>query len=680
MRDIYLKRRHALDASERKSFLTWSKIHTSANFSFKMRFFGMPFYVLFLCLFGSFASAEEAPTLSVSGIISENAVIQRNVSVPVFGTAPPNASVSINFAGQTKNTKSDHTGQWQVSLGPFNSGGPYVLTIESDHDEVVIQNLLIGDVIFCSGQSNMEFPVYRALNPDREIAGPHSDRLRLLDIQKSIALSPRSSFETKPMWTPASPDTVREFSAVCFFMGKALEAEREVPIGLIDASWGGSQIEAWLAEESLRLTGLHDRELDLLSIYRTNPSSANKQYGMIWEQWWEDATDSSPWADDDDRSDWRAFSGPMRDWNLYGDSLLKGYTGRVLFSREFELSAEQAKKDALLSLGVMDEKDITWVNGVLVGATDSWSDTRRYSVDAESLKKGQNLITIMVENGYGAGGMMGPEMDLFLQTEGLGKVDLAGSWRYKIAEAVGAAPSPPWSATSGYSTIYNSMIAPFTKYPLAGYIWYQGESNTNRGQQYEALMRSLVTQSRKQFGPDLPFVIVQLPGYGALSYEAAESGWSDVREAQRRVAFDDPLTGLAVTIDAGDRTDIHPANKQIVAERIARIFRGLNGDGEVITDGIAPSEITRVDQSVKVAFSSTDVRAVNAAHPIGFQLCNKANDCEWADARLAENSIYLTGKVIRKPISVRYCWGDAPICNLYGPDELPVVPFEMPIQ
>ncbi len=626
-----------------------------------------------VCLSCCIGGARSQP-LTLSGPISDHAVLPQNAPIELRGTASPGQQVLVSFDDSTAMADADQSGLWMVELGPRPAGGPYELKITSGDDMIEISDLLVGEVWLCSGQSNMEYPIYRALNPDTTIQGPHSDQIRLFQVPHATALSARPDLETPPIWKVASPETVGNFSAVCYLTAQDLHQTNDTPIGLIDSSWGGSQIEAWLSEQSLRALGKFETQLAALTLYRTDPASAVQAYGRVWQDWWQSRMGTQPWLGL--QQEGKPVPGPMRDWNVYGDPELEGYTGRVWFTRSVHLSETQAETDGLLSLGVVDERDMTWVNGVVVGATDSWSEIRKYPVSSDLLKPGENVITVMADNGYGAGGMIGPDNQVFMSLQDGPKIDLSEGWQYQIAEGSGSAPSPPWAAISGYSTIHNAMVAPLGSLTLSGAIWYQGESNTGRGGQYQSLLAALVGQWRDQFGAALPVYVIQLPGYGNLTDAPAPSGWSDVREAQRQVAINDPRVGLVVTIDAGDRTDIHPPNKQLVAARTANVVRAMNGTAAGYVDGLAPTSAERLDGVITLTMPTDQLKAISHAHPIGFELCDDENVCAWADARLTGATITLESKAIPMPVSVRYCWGDAPICNLYDADDTPVAPFQ----
>lgn len=623
-------------------------------------------------------TGANAENLSLSGPISDHAVLPQNASIEVRGSGVPGATVRVKIAGMITDALTDQVGNWTAEIGPVPAGGPYALSVSSGDEAVEVSDLLVGEVWLCSGQSNMEYPVYRALNPDTTINGLHSDQIRMFEVPNTAALSAVEDFDSPPQWHVASSETVGGFSAVCYLTAQEMHLESGVPIGLIDASWGGSQIEAWLSEESLRMLGSFDTQLDGLALYRTDPAKAVIAYGQVWQDWWRTLTNTEPWNTMDGPT--KNVPTEMADWNTYGDPELEGFTGRVWFTRTIHLTEAQATQRALLSLGIVDERDITWVNGAVVGATDSWSEVRKYQVSSDLLRPGENVITVMADNSYGAGGIIGPDAEVYLALDDGTQIDLQNEWRYQIAEGAGSAPSPPWAATNGYSTIYNAMIAPLGSFSLTGVLWYQGESNTERGDRYQSLLQALVDQWRDQFGAKTPVYVVQLPGYGALPDSPAASGWSDIREAQRQVALNDPLVGLVVTIDAGDRTDIHPPNKQLVAKRAARLVHVIRGDARGYQDGLAPVSAESSSGVITLTMPTDTLKTISHSQPIGFQLCDAENVCAWADATLSGAVIRVESETVQAPEFVRYCWGDAPICNLYDEESIPVVPFQMVIQ
>ena len=614
---------------------------------------------------------------SLDGPLTDHGVLQRDTPIALSGTAAPGGEVEIALAGQGVSVMAGEDGAWMAELPGLPAGGPYELSLTDSDGTTQIEDLLIGDVWLCSGQSNMEYPVYRALNPDREIAGPHSEEIRLLKVPLVSDPLPQDSFPEGTAWTHATPETVRGFSAVCYFTGRALHEAQGVPIGLINASWGGSQIEAWLPAASLREVGGFEDKLAQLDLYAEDPSAAIAAFGKSWEAWWRENFDTTPWTGDGAEEDWSEAPAEMADWKTYGDPMAENHLGRAWYALQFSLTPDQAAQAGTLHLGGFDDVDATWLNGEFLGSTFGWGDPRVYDVELRDLKPGANTLYINILNTWGSGGMLGPAEDVKLVLDDGSEVALGLGWRYVMVAngSQGEGPRVPWESVGGFTSIYNGMIHPLGAYPMRGGIWYQGETNAGRGEAYAGLLSALTAHWRAAFNPDMPVVVVQLPGYGGLSGDASWAGWGTLREAQRQVALSEDMTGLAVAIDAGERTDIHPANKQLVAERVTRVALGLMGEAETFVDGVAPLGVERSGDWVRIAMPDAGLKAVSGGRPTSIAVCEGEGACDWADALISGDAILVYLGEASLAREIRYCWGDAPICNLYTGDDLPVAPL-----
>lgn len=622
-------------------------------------------------------AALAAPTLAVDGPIGDGAVLQRDRTLVLSGDAPAGATVSVFVGAHAVDAVAAPDGRWSAAIPPMPAGGPFPLKIEAGRQRLRFMDVHFGDVWLCSGQSNMEYPVYRALNPDAEIAGPHDRNFRLLTIPQAAAMTPVKKLPAEAAWKAATPNVVRDFSAVCFFTARDLYADGNVPVGLIDASWGGSQIEAWLPANSLEETKGFESALAQLELFRSDRLAAMQAYGASWESWHRAAfADVAPWTGDGAGLKWRPVPAEMGDWKHYGDPEASEHFGRAWYSKRFVLTAEELAQAQSVALGEIDEVDAVWINGRFLASTFGWGLARRYEVPPGYLREGENLIVVNVLNTYGPGGMLGPAKDMALEFGGGLRAPLAGGWRYAIAPAASeAAPQLPWGSVSGLTTIHNGMIAPLGNFAMTGAIWYQGESNTDHPATYEALLKALIASWRAAFGEELAAVVIQLSSYGAMPSKAGPSGWSQIREAARRVAVADPRTGMVVSIDAGDRLDIHPPNKQVVSARAAAVARALLGRGGGFIDGVAPVSARRRGRKAILTMPTTNLKVIGARAPIAFELCDLEEVCAWAKASLVVADIVLEADGVAAPASARYCQGDAPICNLFTTGDLPVAPF-----
>jgi sialate O-acetylesterase len=645
----------------------------------------------------------DAPAL-LHELFQDHAVLQRDKPIVVWGDASAGESVTIKLADHTTTATADSQGHWTADLPAMSAGGPYRLEARtSSGKQQAVNDVLVGDVYLCSGQSNMGMQVSRASNSYNEIQNASNDSIRMLTVAQNISIRPLRNFVAPVSWKVTSPETVGQFSAVCYYFARELQKTVRVPIGLIDSSWGGSKIEAWMSDVALRSVGGEDQKLDILKTFATEPAKGGAQWGAIWESWWRSRPETrgipDPWSTTAPDSRWRVVPAGMQAWEKWGVAELEDYDGIVWYRTSFKLTPQQAKQRAQLSIGPVDEVDQTWFNGKPVGNTAGFKDatpadafaqnrsklgrSRVYYLDSGQLKAGENVVVVSILDTWGFGGLYGPaeQRQVFL-ADGT-TIPLNGEWRYQIAPAnLGAVPRAPWEAVAGLTTIRNAMIAPLGRYGLRGVAWYQGESNTEQPERYLGLMQGWMKDWRAQFGADLPFLIVQLANYGDIPTEPVESGWAGVREAQRLATVNDAHAGLAVTIDIGDPYDIHPTNKQEVGRRLARAARHVVYGEDVAPSGPKPVSAQRQGNSVTLTFDDvTDALvAYSSHHPIGFELCtNEPHSCRYAIATIQQKQVTLESAEVAAPTRVRYCWADSPICTLYDKAKLPAGPFQMTV-
>jgi len=635
------------------------------------------------------AAKAAGPSSLLASVFQDHAVLQRDRPVRVWGRAVPGERVRVAFNGREAGATADGSGRWEATLPASAAGGPYTLEARSDSGTTqVVSDVLVGDVFLCSGQSNMEFPVMRARGGEFAARAAANDRIRLLTVPHLALPEPAADPDAPGTWKVASPETVRPFSAACYFFARELQQTELVPMGLINAAWGGSAIEAWMGGSGFGQSGGFAERLDLLRLYARDPEAANQGFGRMWEAWWRStpAGATEPWQPDLAGADrWPEVPEPMRNWKAWGVPALASHDGMVWYRRAFSLTPGQAARRATLSLGGIDEVDQTWVNGRVIRNTFGWGDQRVYPLPAGVLRPGENVITLNVLSTWDAGGMVGPAEKLALTLDDGTSVPLAGGWRYQaVPLEIGRPPRAPWEPIAGLTTLYNGMIAPLGTYGLRGVVWYQGETNADAPAGYQELLAGLMSSWRERFGAGLPFLIVQLPGFGSVPAEPVESNWSEVREAQRRAVAADACAGLVVTIDLGERDDIHPIEKRAVGSRIARAARRVVYGEAVAPSGPVPLSASREAGGVVVTFGDVEGRLVtySSDRAIGFELCGDGKgSCRYATAQVASNRVVLApieGQPL--PTRVRFCWGDSPLCNLSDQSGLPVGPFELVIK
>ncbi|MCI1143341.1 9-O-acetylesterase [Sphingomonas sp. WKB10] len=476
-----------------------------------------------LLLIGTSAAVGAAPRLD--GVLTDHGVIQRGQPVDLSGDAAPGETVMVTLAGHSVTARADRNGRFAAQFPALPAGGPYDLTIAAPSGAVVVRDLLVGDVFLCSGQSNMEMTVSSAQDMIADAHAPADDRLRLLTVAKVSSPTPLARFAEQPRWVAATPESVPGFSAACCYMVQALRRTADVPIGAIHSSWGGSRISAWMSDAALRRAGMADAA-DLLALYARDPAAANARAMAAWEAWWRkgsgDAAGHEPWQPEA-RLDWRPVPS-MTNFEHWGVPELADYNGMLWYSRDIDVSAEQARGPATLTLGAIDDADRTWINGKGVGGSSLASQMRVYALPAGTLTAGRNVITVNDDDVYALGGMTGPTEAMRITFADGSSIPLGSGWRYAIAKRLnGAAPRVPWDDINGAGTLYNAMIAPLGQTHVAGIAWYQGESDTGIPG-YDRRLAALFADWRTRLGsPQAAWGVVQLSSYGAVPQRRAKA-------------------------------------------------------------------------------------------------------------------------------------------------------------
>jgi sialate O-acetylesterase len=623
------------------------------------------------------SSALAAPTLDPQ--FGDHAVIQRGKRVLLSGTANPHERVTVNLGGDTMTATADSSGRWQAEFAARATGGPLLIKVTgADGSAATAEDIEVGDVWLCSGQSNMEYPLPRTMGYPEGQADPDPD-LRLTKVPQQLADTPQANFFKSWQWQSAGPN-VKAFSAACYFMVKQLRDSQKVPIGAIDDTWGGTPIRAWMSEAAVRASG--GAELaDIISLFRKDPSAARRRFGESWGRWWRSRTGDKPGQEPwraSGRLQWKPVPS-LNYWESWGPEW-RSFDGAMWARKRVTLTPRQAAQAATLSMSAIDDVDETFVNGTAVGGENAYNDPRKYGIAKGILHAGDNEIMVYVRDFGGQGGFAGPQ-DAFKLTFADGTAEpLSSGWEYSVIPnpAVSQPPVPPLSGLAGVSTIYNAMIAPLGRVSLTGAAWYQGEADVGTPG-YAQRLTAFIGDWRRQFGnPDLPFLIVGLAGFGKPVAAPHESGWAEVINDQRAAVQGDRRAALVSAIDLGSWRDIHPSDKQEVGRRLALAAETLayGGGGKI---GPLPLSATRAGNGVVVRFTKP-LQALGGSRPIGFELCGATSGtCRFADVRVNGDTVEIAGDG-QSVTRVRYAWADYPIVNLYDEDMLPAPVFELPVQ
>ncbi|HEY1606235.1 MAG TPA: sialate O-acetylesterase [Allosphingosinicella sp.] len=630
--------------------------------------------------------AAAAPRLDP--LFGDHAVLQRDRPIVVTGIAAAGENVSATLGPSQSSGHADAGGRFAIALPALPAGGPFTLAISAPSGTAQANDILVGDVFLCSGQSNMELQVQNAQDAWNQSQASADDKLRLITIAKATAPAPRADFAQPPAWSVAGPDSVRPFSAACYYMVQDLRKRTGIPIGAIHSSWGGTQISAWMGEAAQRAVG-RGAQADLLRLYTKDSAAAARQAGLAWEDWWRRATGdrpgAEPWQPDGPSNgglDWKPV--PKVDfWEHWGVPELAAYDGMMWFRQEVNLTPAQAREGAMLAIGPVDDMDMTWMNGIPVGSGGNPTAPREYRIAPGVLRAGRNVIVVNAHDVYANGGMPGPAeiMKLILADGTI--LPLGTGWSYAIERRTAPnQPRVPWDDVAGAGMIHNAMIAPLGRLGLKGVAWYQGESDTDIPG-YQARLGAMMADWRHQLGaPALPFAIVQLANYGNPATKPGPSGWAEVREAQRLAAARDGHAAIATIIDLGDPLDIHPGEKHEVGRRLARVMASLAYGDPAPPSGPQIASARRLsDGGIELTFAGvTSALHTNSSdRAIGFEYCGEAEGtCRYASGRVEGNRVVLTsdGMPVKR---VRYAWADSPTVNLFDEAPLPAGPFEVEV-
>ena len=632
-------------------------------------------------------------TVRVAVLIGDHMMVQRDRPVRLWGTAAPGESVRATLAGGKAATQADAGGHWALTLPSVAAGGPFVLTIEGSN-ALTFSDVWSGEVWVAAGQSNMEFILARSHSADQALAGG-CPGLRLFTVAKATAGSPKA--DVSGAWQVCDADTAKDFSAVAFCFGQELHRALAVPVGLIHASWGGTPAEAWTPREAL----LADASLKPMieALDRTAHDEGAQAEAARKVAAWEAKAFYQDTGNQGEPKGFARVHGGGGGWSnmelpqFWEDTGLL-IDGAVWFRRDVVLPAGWAGVDLALSLGPIDDFDVTYWNGERVGSTGAetpefWSVPRQYKVPGRLVKAGRNLIAVRVFDRYGSGGFAGPASQMTVRPAAVegATLSLAGIWSYKIERSlnpisVDFSSRPELMGVDNPhspSVLWNGMIAPLTPFPVAGTIWYQGESNASRARRSRTLFPAMINAWRAAWrDPALPFVFVQLPNYqepGATRPLGA-SGWAELREAQT-MTLRLPKTAMAVTLDIGEHGDIHPRNKRDVGRRLAlQALRVVYGK-DVISSGPVFRKMAREGGSIRVSFANATSALLTAdgAAPKGFMLAGADRVWHWADARIDGHSVIVSCPEVPEPVAIRYGWADDPPNTLRNQADLPAAPF-----
>ncbi len=609
----------------------------------------------------------------------DSMVLQRDMQINIWGRASENERVSVRFNGKTYRSGAGRDGRWMLQLPAMKAGGPYTMEI-SGKNKIVLHDILIGDVWLCSGQSNMvhQMKLHSVRYPD-EITGAHYPEIRQFWVPTLTDLQGPQDDLPAGNWKSANPEDVLEFSAVAYFFAKELYKKYHVPIGIINSSVGGTPIEAWTSEEGLKdfplVLKTIDKDKDTAYI---NDISRRRRVNMaeLPRRADKGLEGIAPWYSPAYiPKGWRQIGIP----GYWEDQGLRSLDGVVWYRKEIDVPSSMAGGPAKVFLGRAVNTDELYINGTEVGNTTYEYPQRRYAVPAGLLKPGKNLFVVRVTNTAGKGGFV-PDKPYCL-IAGTDTVDLKGYWEYKVGEVFvpRAGMGGGFSAQNAPTALYNAMIAPLIHYAIKGFVWYQGEANTGNAAGYSKLQPAMIADWRSKWKEgDIPFLYVQLPGFGDYNYLPAESGWAELRESQLQ-SLSVRNTGMAVAIDLGEWNDIHPDRKKPVGERLALAAEKIAYGDDIVYSGPIFQSAAFSGGKVIISFAHTGggLVTIDGEEPGEFAVAGADKKFVWANAKIEGNKVIVWSDEIKDARYVRYAWADDPVAaNLYNKEGLPASPFE----
>jgi sialate O-acetylesterase len=663
---------------------------------------------LLITAISTLMSCNKETNLSVPSIFSDNMVIQQNKSVAIWGKATPGTEITISGSWEKSATATagdDST--WQTELSTIEAGGPYELSVSSSDTTITIKNVMLGEVWLASGQSNMEMPLKgwppndTILNSAQFITNSDNEAIRMFTVARNMASEPLDN--VSGAWVQANPENSGNFSATAYFFARKLNKELNVPIGIIHSSWGGTPIEAWISSTQLKESEdfsdiikdleklapqaeAYDRWLATNESVSILPTAGNKEPYKDLDAFDEFCSDPAT-----NTANWPSVKLPT----TIEQTEIGEMDGIVWFRKDIEIPESWEGQELILSLGPIDDMDVTYLNGEKIGGTEVegfWQQVRYYTIPAEMAKQGSATIAVKVMDHQGGGGIYGDPDQMKIHPKGndANAIALDGEWKYNVVgqiagsklylfdpstDAYESRPELSVQLSSHTPTVlYNAMIAPLVPYTINGTIWYQGETNVGRANQYMELKSALINNWRRDFkNPEMPFYYVQLAPWNYNDVEGISS--ANLREAQRR-SLKIPNTGMAVTLDIGNVNNIHPANKTDVGERLALWALTKDYEKNIPFSGPIPDDLKAQEGKIIITFTNvSDGLKINSDVPNQFEIAGNDGKFFPANATVKEEQVIVSSPKVNQPVNVRYAYKNGAEASLFNGAGLPAPSF-----
>jgi len=659
--------------------------------------------IVMLLLAVSYLNAQ---SVKLPALFSDHMVLQQNSDAPIWGKAKANANITINCSWKLKKSvQADAQGFWKTTIKTPTAGGPYQIIVSDSTSKITINDVLIGEVWICSGQSNMEMPLGgwppkdTIFTAKKEISTANNPKLRMFTVKKAFSLTPVDTCTGS--WQLCNPHNVGDFSATGYFFGKKLFNELQIPIGLIHTSWGGTPVESWTDPATLAL-------FPEFNEYLLKIKDADKEYNALvhWisshPQVKIEGTNEEKWKKIE-LNDIQCIHPNFHDekWqnvkvpNLWETTGMGDFDGIIWFRKKVEIPTEWINKDLEISLAMIDDMDATYVNGEKIGGYEEpgyWQQLRKYNIPASIVKDKILTIAIRIIDTQGGGGIWGDSSQMYIKPINMNAqaLSLAGTWKFlPVAEFMGnylyaysvdnadyfSRPKLSISLNAYQPMVlYNAMILPIVPYAIKGAIWYQGEANVGKATQYEKLFPAMITGWRKIWNiGDFPFYYVQIAPWKYSSPDNYESGW--LREAQRR-SMNLKNTGMVVTLDIGNVENIHPGNKKDVGERLALWALSKDYSKKIEYSGPLFQKMEIKDGKAIITFTNaSNGLLLKEDNKNEFEIAGKDGKFVPANAKVNGGQLIIWSESITEPVNVRYAFKNGSHAVLFNKEGLPASCF-----
>ena len=690
-------------------------------------------FIINTLIFISCKSSEQKK-LSLPSVFSNHMVLQQKANVSIWGNSIADHPVEIKGSwGSNVITIANSKGEWEASLETPSFGGPFELSIRSNEQNIVFSDVMIGEVWLASGQSNMEWNINqseggRGIDNKNEYLSANYSEIRMFNIPQDLS----GKYLNDVKWLIINPENIEKsvkggvnngISATAFFFAVKLYTKLNIPIGIINSSWGGTRVEAWTSHKKLKelmpnLLNIGKRhqffnnKSKLISYNDSIAKLNNEMFGiktvlipdydnMGIRDWAElDLNDREFSKKSFDDSSWdfwlpKSISKEQKNSGSFESKLDENNQiisdGVIWFRAKINIENIESEYSLIINNGI-DDLDLTYFNGQLIGNTIGWDKARNYKIPKEILEKGENSIAIRVYDGGGPGGINGiveVKNSLTSQTIPFNSFKFKHQafitnkklWihNYSLEDLIKNSSILQkniqreiiFNDSNEYGILFERMIFPILSYNIKGAIWYQGEANVSNYDEYQESFSGMIDDWRENWGYDFPFYYAQIAPFRYSKNEFSHQ----LRDAQRKVLESTSKTGMAILSDVGEENDIHPRNKKDVGDRLALLALMNDYGFNIVSSGPLYKSHEIFSKYIEVDFKSKGTGLISEGNLSGFEIAGLNGFFHKASAKIINNKVRVSSKKVNNPINVRYGWENWFKGTLFNKEGLPASSF-----